>query len=144
PSGTVSVPYTGSQSFSITPDACYHVVDVLVDGSSVGAVTSYTFTNVTADHTIHASFALTSYTIAASAGAGGSIAPSGNVSVSCGSDQSFTITPDGCHTVSDVVVDGSSVGAVASYTFANVTANHAISASFALTSYTIAASAGPG
>src|SRR5207244_2041477 len=85
-----------------------------------------------------------SYTIAASAGPGGTINPSGNVSVSCGSDQSFTITPDGCHTISNVVVDGSSVGAVASYTFTNVTANHAISASFALTSYTIAASAGAG
>jgi hypothetical protein len=45
-----------SQSFTITPDASYHVNDVVVDGSSVGAVTSYTFSNVTENHTISANF----------------------------------------------------------------------------------------
>ena len=43
------------------------MADVLVDGVSVGAVTSYTFTDVTADHTIAASFAINTYTITASA-----------------------------------------------------------------------------
>jgi hypothetical protein len=57
PSGSVSVNYGASQSFSIAPSSGYHVTNVLVDGSSVGAVTSYTFTNVTANHTISASFA---------------------------------------------------------------------------------------
>ena len=47
----------GSQTFTVTPDAGHHVLDVVVDGSSVGAVTSYTFTNVTTNHTIAASFA---------------------------------------------------------------------------------------
>ena len=46
---------------------------MLVDGGSVGAVTSYTFTNVTANHTIAASFAINTYTITATAGANGSI-----------------------------------------------------------------------
>ena len=46
------------QSFTITPDSGYQVADVLVDGASVGAVTSYTFTNVQANHTIAASFRL--------------------------------------------------------------------------------------
>ena len=41
------------------------MADVLVDGVSVGAVTSYTFTNVTANHTIAASFAINTYTITA-------------------------------------------------------------------------------
>src|SRR5207244_4029709 len=81
------------------------------------------------------------YTIAASAGAGGSISPSGNFSVNCGDDQTFTIAADACHTIADVLVDGVSAGAVASYTFSNVTANHTIAASFALNPYTIAASA---
>src|ERR1043165_9007455 len=144
PSGAVSVTYGGSQSFSISPNACFHVADVQVDGSSVGAATSYTFSNVTADHTIQASFALTTYTITASAGSGGAIAPSGNVSVNCGSNQSFSITPDPCYSIANVVVDGSSVGAVSSYTFTNVQANHAISASFNLISYTITATAGSG
>jgi hypothetical protein len=57
PSGSVSVNYGANQTFSITAATGYHVASVLVDGGSVGAVTSYTFTNVTANHTISASFA---------------------------------------------------------------------------------------
>jgi len=60
PSGSVSVAYGGSQTFAINANTGYHVADVLVDGSSVGAVTTYTFNNVTADHTISASFAANS------------------------------------------------------------------------------------
>ena len=65
----MAVNYGADQAFTITPDARYHVADVLVDGVSVGAVTSYTFTNVTANHTIAATFAIDTYTITASAGA---------------------------------------------------------------------------
>src|SRR5439155_1411854 len=83
PSGAVAVSHGGSQSFTITPDACHIIADVLVDGVSVGAVSSYTFTNITAGHTIAASFAIKSLAIAASAGSGGSISPSGSVTVAC-------------------------------------------------------------
>ena len=61
----------------------------------------------------------------------GSIAPSGQVTVAPGADQTFTITPDAGYKVADVLVDGSSVGAVTSYTFRAVTAPHTIAASFA-------------
>jgi hypothetical protein len=44
--------------FTITPDAGYHIVDVLVDGVSIGATTSYTFVNVQGNHTISATFEL--------------------------------------------------------------------------------------
>src|SRR5205814_1561658 len=88
PSGAVGVNDDASQSFTITPDAHYHVADVLVDGVSVGAVTSYTFSNVTADHTIAATFAITTHTITASAGANGSISPSGAVAVNDDDSQS--------------------------------------------------------
>jgi Subtilase family/Divergent InlB B-repeat domain len=142
PSGTATVSHGANQSFTITPAAGYHVADVLVDGSSVGAVTTYTFTNVTANHTIAASFNINTYTIAAAAGANGSISPSGNVTVNYGADQSFTITPDTGYHIADVLVDGSSVGAVSSYTFLNVTANHSIAASFAINTYSITASTG--
>src|SRR5207247_735309 len=120
----------------------YHVADVLVDGVSAGAVASYTFTNVTANHTIAASFAIDTRTITASAGANGSISPSGAVSVNYGSSQTFTITPAANYHVADVVVDGVSAGAMTSYTFTNVTANHTIAASFAIDTRTITASAG--
>ncbi len=130
PSGAISVNYGADQSFTITPNANYHVSDLLVDGSSVGAVTGYTFTGVTTNHTISASFAINTYAINASAGAGGSISPSGAVTVTYGADQSFTITPNTGYRISDVLVDSSSVGAVTSYTFHGVTAEHTISASF--------------
>lgn len=142
PSGEVSVLSGANQSFTITPDSGHHVTDVLVDGQSVGAVTSYAFNNVSAPHTIVASFAPDTYLITASAGPNGSIVPIGSVSVDHGQNQTFTITPDNGYNVADVLVDGASVGAVTSYTFENVTAVHSISASFAQNAYTITASAG--
>ena len=70
------------------------------------------------------------YTIKATAGAGGSISPSGNVSVREGRDRTFTITPDKGYAVSNVKIDGKSIGAVKSYTFENVRRNHAIEVIF--------------
>ena len=70
------------------------------------------------------------YTIKATAGAGGSISPSGNVSVRGGRDQVFTITPDKGYAVANVKIDGRSIGAVKSYTFENVKRAHTIEVSF--------------
>jgi hypothetical protein len=143
PSGAVPVALGDDQSFAITPDACWHVASVLVDGVPVGAITSYTFTNVTTTHTISASFAIDTYALVAGSGAGGSISPAGAVTASCGADQGFTIVPDHCHHIVDVLVDGSSVGAVTSYAFTHVAANHTIAVSFATNAAdTIAATAG--
>jgi len=68
--------------------------------------------------------------ITATVGTGGSISPSGSVSVNEGGSQTFTITANSGYRTSNVLVDGQSVGAVSSYTFDNVTADHTISASF--------------
>ena len=131
PSGAVTVNEGTDQAFEITPDPGYQVADVLVDGSSVGAVTSYTFNNVYNDYTIDASFeSVATYTITAAAGANGSISPSGEVTVNEGADQAFEITPDPGYQVADVLVDGSSVGAVTSYTFTNVYNDYTIDAFF--------------
>ena len=70
------------------------------------------------------------YTIKATAGAGGSISPSGNVSVREGRDQTFTITPDKDYAVANVKIDGKSIGAVKSYTFENVSRPHTIEVIF--------------
>jgi len=143
PSGSVVVNYGASQTFTMTPNTGYRVADVLVDGISVGAVSSYTFTNVTANHAINATFSIMTHTITASAGANGSISPSGSVVINHGANQTFTISPNAGYRISDVLVDGVSVGVVSSYNFSNVTANHTISASFAVITYAITASAGP-
>ena len=71
------------------------------------------------------------YTIKATAGTGGAISPSGNVSVREGRNQTFTITPDQGYAVSDVKIDGESVGVVTSYSFENVRKAHTIAVSFA-------------
>ena len=133
PGGNITVAEGDNQSFSITPADGFEIDDVLVDGSSVGAVTAYTFSNVTADHTIHATFEevpVITYTIEASAGEGGSISPSGSITVVEGDNQSFSITAGSGFEIADVVVDGNSVGAVTAYTFNNVTADHTIHAAF--------------
>ena len=70
------------------------------------------------------------YTIKATAGTGGSISPSGSVSVREGRDQTFTITPDKSYAVSNVKIDGKSIGAVKSYTFENVRRTHTIEVIF--------------
>jgi uncharacterized repeat protein (TIGR02543 family) len=205
--------YDGSLTFIMTPNTGYHVQDVFVDTVSVGAVTSYTFTNLTENHTIavtfainpitistytltytagangtisgtspqtvnqgasgtsvttvpqagyhfvswsdgvataaradtnvtvnvnvSASFAINTYTIVASAGANGNISPSGDVTVNHGSSQSFTINPSTGYHVLDVLVDGSSVGVVTSYTFTNLTENHTIAVTFTINPITI-------
>jgi hypothetical protein len=70
------------------------------------------------------------HTITATAGAGGSISPSGNIGVLGGSSQTFTFAANDGYTIADVKIDGESVGAVAGYTFENVTADHTIAATF--------------
>ena len=73
--------------FTITPISGYHVVDVVVDSVSQGAVATYTFTNVQANHVISATFAANTgvtFTITASAGTGGTITPTRAVVVQPG------------------------------------------------------------
>ncbi|MBT4496904.1 MAG: hypothetical protein HOC74_04245, partial [Gemmatimonadetes bacterium] len=137
PPGVTNVNAGANQSYTITPAAGYHIDDVLVDGGSVGAVSTYDFLNVQADHTIDASFAINTYDITATAGANGSIAPPGVTSVNHNDNQSYTITPAAGHHIDDVLVDGGSVGAVSTYDFLNVQADHTIDASFALTNVTV-------
>ena len=80
--------------------------------------------------TVTATFSIDSYTITATGGANGSITPSGSVTVNYGSSQTFAIAPNTGYHIADVLVDGSSIGAVPSYTFTAVAADHTIAAIF--------------
>jgi photosystem II stability/assembly factor-like uncharacterized protein len=80
-------------------------------------------------------------TITSSAGTNGTISPTGTVSVVTGNNSTFTITPNTCYKVNDVLVNGVSQGAISNYTFSNIIANHTISASFNLIPYPITATA---
>ncbi len=145
--GTTTVNYGGSQTFTITPNTGYHIASLTVDGSAVTVASSYTFSNVQATHTITATFAINTYTISpitvtntftisASAGANGTISPTGSVSVNYGDNQSFTITASGGYHIANVIVDNVPQGAVSSYNFTNVTASHTITASFGINTNT--------
>jgi uncharacterized repeat protein (TIGR02543 family) len=126
--GTTSVVQGTSQTFAIAAASGYAIGNVTVDGTSKGVMTSWTFTNVQAAHTIAATFIPT---ITAAAGANGSISPSGTARVASGANQTYTIKPKTKYHVADVLVDGSSVGALGTYTFSDVTTAHTISATFA-------------
>ena len=134
---TASYAYGATPTFTITPNAGYSIADVTVDGNSIGAVATYTFPALNAAHTIAATFAANAYTITATAGNGGTISPAGASTVAYNTDKTYTISANTGYHVSDVFVDGVSVGAVTSYTFTGVTANHAIYAAFEANEYTV-------
>jgi hypothetical protein len=120
-----------NRQFAWTPDTGYVVSSVKVDGADVSITSPYNFTNIQTDHTFAIVFiAIATHTITASAGANGSIDPTGVQTVNAGTDKTFSITPDGGYRIADVLVDSASVGAVATYTFYNILANHTIVASF--------------
>ena len=132
--GTIDAPSSancgGEYTFTVTPETCYELVSVTVNGATVTPTNNvYTVSNVTAQQNIIATFSQISYTITASAGNGGTINP-GTTTVNCGGSQTYTIVPNEGYMISDVTVDGQSVGSVSTYSFTNVTANHTISATF--------------
>ncbi|WP_243373193.1 CxxxxCH/CxxCH domain-containing protein [Geotalea sp. SG265] len=122
-----TVVYGGDSVCTIQPEAGYSVVDVSVDGKSVGAVTSYTFANVITNHTISATFKINTYTITALPMSNGTITVTPQT-VDYGGNADCSIAPAAGYVLTDVLVDGQSVGPVTSYRFTNVTANHTISA----------------
>jgi len=142
PSGSVRVGYRADQAFTIAPNANCHVQDVLVDGSSVGAVTGYTFHDVVASHTIRASFAVDTHTLTYIPGTGGSITgPNPQAVEHGGSGNPVTAVADACF---DFVrwSDGSTDNP---RTDTNVTADRTFDAAFAASGpYTLTYEAGSG
>ena len=108
----------------VNPGASFNAPDTVITGG-IPSTTSYYLEvgHIEGD----------TFTITAGAGTGGSISPSGNVTVEAGQNQTFAITPSPDYSIADVLVNGSSVGAVSSYTFYNVQSNHTIYATFTYT-----------
>ena len=130
PMDTVLVSCDDAVTFTFTPDEGWYVQNLVVDGESLGtpASDSYTFYNVNDNHTIEIIFAPNVYVITASIDPidAGNINPYGQVPVTYGDDQTFNITPFPGYEVIDVEVDGVSQGAISTYTFHHVDANHTI------------------
>lgn len=130
PAGSTNVFSGGALTFDVTPDNGYRIFSITDNGVNKGNTSPYTITNVTSAHDVVASF-LQTHTISAVAGPNGSISPIGDAVVDHGSSRNFSITPNMGYRINDVLVDGTSVGALSSYTFTNVTADHTIMVSFA-------------
>ena len=126
---SASVIYEGSQTFTITPNTGYYIAGVSVDGAGQGAITSYTFNNVTAAHSISATFAIYTYTVTPSAGTGGSISPSTPQTVNYDGTTSFTVTPSTGYGISSVTGCGGTLSGNA-YTTGPITGNCGVSAAF--------------
>jgi hypothetical protein len=117
-------------TISFTPNSGYHITGITDNGVSRPIANPYVITNVVIPHTVVVTFGNV-YTIIATARAGGTISPSGGVTVNPGNSQTFTITPDTGSSIATLTVDGSAViPVVNNYTFADVNANHSISVSF--------------
>ena len=97
---------------------------------SVGAVNTYTFDNIAADHTIDATFAVDAFAITASANANGIITPAGHTDVAYGGSQTYTFAADQGFHISEIFIDGQSIGASEGYTFLNVMEEHTIAVNF--------------
>ncbi len=97
---------------------------------SVGAVATYTFSNVTADHTIEATFKIKTFVITPTAGPNGTITPGTPQTVNCGGSATFELVRRSW--LPDRGLQGGRrvAGRPATYTFTNVTANHTIDATF--------------
>jgi PKD repeat protein len=133
--GNVPVMNGSSPSFDITAIGGYDILNITVDGSTYLPATSYTFNNVVSDHTISATFtasAAHTYWINVTAGDGGTITPSNNVTVPFGFSGNYTIAPNPGYLIGSVVVNGTPMIPVPSfYNFTNVTTSQTIAATFA-------------
>ena len=128
--------YNTSVSVSIVPDAGYHIAGIVDNGVPSVIANPYVISNATVNHTLMVTFAVNTYTITASSNDGGSISPSGPTSVNYGSSRTFTIVPETGYSITDVIVDGVSVGSVSSFTFTGVTSDHRITVIFNVTRVT--------
>ncbi|MDR0863291.1 MAG: hypothetical protein LBN30_11095 [Oscillospiraceae bacterium] len=159
PLGTTNVNEGRNQSYAITANEGYKIKYVTVDGASVGAVASYSFTNVRATHTISASFEAlaaeetpepeptstpetpieqpraVTHTITATAANGGAVTPSGATTVPDGGSQGYAINANAGYRIAVLLVDGVELAigdhpTAYTYDFTDVRADHTISASF--------------
>lgn len=139
PSGVAEYIYNASAEYAIAALPGYAIADVVVDGVSQGAITSYHFTQIRDNHTIEALFTQVEYTITVNAGANGTITP-GTTTIASGASQTFAIEANEGYAIASVTIDGVDMGTIENYTFTNVFENHSIAATFTQLQYTIDAS----
>lgn len=130
-----SVLHGDSLALAFIAAACSDVDSVIVDGNFVGAVTNLTLQNITQNQSVRVVFVERTYTVNASATAGGTITPSGVNVVACGNAIAFTMAPDYGYHQTGIVVDNDTLPAATSYNFSDVQENHTIEALFEQNTY---------
>lgn len=138
PTGDEMVLTGTTKTFTISPNSGFAIDDVVVDGTSVGKVSTYSFTPITSNHTIAATFVSTTRVLTVTQTTGGTITPAGtlgSVIVNLNADQVFNIAAKSGFQISDVKVNGASVGPLSTYTFTNITTNGTITATYVITSH---------
>ena len=146
PAGMTTLLCGGTLAYQIIADECYSIDSVVVNGVNEGSIDSYVFENIVEDQNIVAYFSRNEYSFVATASAGGQIAPSGTVSVPCGEQQTYSITPNDCQQIDSLVVNGVNVGALSTYVLysSEETGNQQIIAYFSQRNYPIVCEAGEG
>ena len=142
PEGWISAYLNDNQSFEIEPNPGYDIDKVQINGAYIDPVSHFTFWNIADNNRIHVTFRPKMVIMAASGG-NGAIVPSGTIKVESGSFKSFEMIPDNGYRVSDVLVDGSSLGSIDKYTFFNIQSGHTIEVIFVRDIFTIEATSGP-
>jgi len=129
PEGDTNVFDGLAQSFVMIPDDTYQVADILIDNVSIGPMDRYTFPAVEKNYNIHVLFEHQPK-ITAQADPHGSIQPNGEIYVTQGWYQKFTIESDENYEVKDVIVNGDSIGSVSGHIFLEIVEDLSISAKF--------------
>ena len=139
PLGTTYYPYDSSPTFSIKPITGQMISQILVDNKDVTTTVpfnggNYVFSDLLANHTLNVTFKATpNFTITISGGIGGTVTPSGTITVPYGTKEVIVVTPNTGYIVSNLTVDKVAIAIPytgGNVTFSSVTANHTVSVTF--------------
>jgi len=132
PSGDIKVLEGSNLTYTFLPNEKFAVSDVIVDTESKGKIATYTFENISTNHTINVAFEQVSFTILATAGAHGSITPEGELLLEKGASQTYIFTSDAGYEIDKILVDDVLQDKTDSYTFDAIENDHKINVSFIL------------
>ena len=144
PSTAQTVNYGNSLTFTAAANAGYTASNWALDGVNVqSSGATYTLSNVTANHTVNVTFKILTYSVTPTAGANGTISPNSLQTLNYGSAITFTALPNAGYTAINWSLDGVNVQSTgATYTLANVKANHTVNVTFKILTFTLTPSAG--
>ena len=131
------VGYGDAQTFNIVADKGYRVKEVWVDGESQGAITTYTFSIITENHTISAEFERVYLTIEITCGGNGTVSPTGTHTIAQGEDFDVIIMPNTGYKIKQILINGKTIEPTTLYIFESVMENQTMAVEFERITFTI-------